>query len=148
MMKKKNLIIAVIVILFGFWHFRSQMLMDIAKLDIETAQIGSIVAMEEEGHRRSEFDNKETLEVLFEMLENTEVRFDGWWMDTIRTDGEELLYHLRFYHEDGLPSSRMLFFSTNGQVYFNHSIYKLHGEDMRKCTDILERILQEYEIKE
>jgi len=148
MMKKKVLIVVVILILFGFWLFRTQTLMDIAKPDRETAHIGSVVVMEEYGNRRAEFENKETIEALFEMLENTEVRFDGWWINTIRTDGGELLYHLRFYHEEWLPSSRMLFFCTNGQVYYDHSIYKLQGEDMQKCTDTLERILQEYEVIE
>ena len=148
MRKKKKLILIAVLILLGFWLFRTQTLMNVAKLDMETANIGTIIVMDEGHHRRAEFENKETIEALFEMLENTEVRFDGWWINTIRTDGGELLYHLRFYHEDWLPSSRMLFFCTNGQVYYDQSIYKLQGEDMEKCTDTLERILQEYEVIE
>ncbi len=146
-MKKKKIIFIAVLVLLGFWLFRIQSLIDIAKIDIETANIGSIVVIDDEGHRRGEFDDKKTIEELFQMLENAEVRLDGWWGNTIRTEGGELLYHLRFYDEKWLPSSELFYFCTNGQIYYDHFIYKLQGEDMQECTDILEEILQEYEVE-
>lgn len=146
-MKKKWILIAVLILL-GFWLFRTQTLMNVAKLDMETANIGTIIVMDEGHHRRAEFENKETIEALFEMLENTEVRFDGWWTDVIRYDAAEKLYHLEFYDEKWLPSSELFYFCTNGNVYYGNFLYKLQGEDMEKCTDTLERILQEYEVIE
>ena len=146
-MKKKWILIAVLILL-GFWLFRTQTLMNVAKLDMETANIGTIIVMDEGHHRHAEFENKETIEALFEMLENTEVRFDGWWTDVIRYDAAEKLYHLEFYDEKWLPSSELFYFCTNGNVYYGNFLYKLQGEDMEKCTDTLERILQEYEVIE
>ena len=148
MRKKKKLILIAVLILLGFWLFRTQTLMNVAKLDMETANIGTIIVMDEGHHRRAEFENKETIEALFEMLENTEVRFDGWWTDVIRYDAAEKLYHLEFYDEKWLPSSELFYFCTNGNVYYGNFLYKLQGEDMEKCTDTLERILQEYEVIE
>ena len=142
---KKTWIRAAMLILFGLWLFRVQMLMDVANLDMETANIGTIIVVDDGHHRRAEFEDKKVIEELFEMLENTEVRFDGWWTDVIRYDAAEKLYHLEFYDEKWLPSSELFYFCTNGNVYYGNFLYKMQGEDMQKCTDILEELLQEYE---
>ena len=145
---KRKWILVAILILFGFWLFRTQTMMGVAKLDMETANVGTIIVMDDGRHRRAEFEDKEIIKELFELLENTEVRFDGWWTDTIRYDAREKLYHLKFYDEKWLPSSELFYFCTNGNVYYGNFLYKLQGENMQKCTDVLEGILQEYEVME
>ena len=47
MRKKKKLILIAVLILLGFWLFRTQTLMNVAKLDMETANIGTIIVMDE-----------------------------------------------------------------------------------------------------
>ena len=146
MLKKKKLIFVAVLVLVGLWLFRPQTMMDIAKLDMETANIATIIVHDEGKLRRAEIGDKNIIKELFEMLENTDVRFDGWRINTIRYDAAEKLYHLEFYDEKWLPSSELFYFCTNGNIYYGHFLYKMQGEDVEKCTDILEKLLQEYEV--
>lgn len=141
------------VVILAVSYFRARPLKEEMGFSVENIASFEIVTHEVypdyDCIRKAEITEKEEIAAFFEKIGKTEVRKFGPRTGSISYTGSQKLYRLSVNFTDResnvFDTSSFL---TTGRIDMGKSVYMIIGENKTWITDLLEELLQEYEIKE
>jgi len=150
-MKKKKVFIGILILLllFGMYLKRERYLgevLDISREDIRKCSVEEIYAAEDAWkYKTVEIVDWEIIGNILNQLDETRVSFKKWaWTSDLEKG--EYCYDLLIFDN----SKYWIRFMENGEIQIlnmGHWVFEANAEDTKECIDILENLIQEYEVK-
>lgn len=148
-MKKRKILIVIFILLsfIGMYAKRERNfgeLLDISKKDVWKCTVEEIYHAGTQWNYRSATVEQEEINRILNMLDETTVSFKTWEWNSELNAGE-YCYELLIFDK----SKHWIRFMEDGEVHIlngGHWVFEGNEEDVREYMDILEELLQEYEV--